>query len=146
MPSNKRHKPPRPQSGSKHGKRTSRSNHKGDKLQLWDILDMRNALVQYFSQRAPGYTRKKFGYKKIADAYSIPRETFHQQVRGPLTGLFGISMEVRATHVFLPLKRKNNLLSISVNLHNQDSPLPLSKYGDWVFDMPKSGALKGFLA
>ena len=32
---------------------------------------------------------KKFGYKKIADAYSIPRETFRQQVRGPLTGLFG---------------------------------------------------------
>ena len=80
MPSNKRRKPPRPQSGSKHGKRTSRSNHKGDKLQLWDILDMRNALVQYFSQRAPGYTGKKFGYKKIADAYSIPRETFRRRV------------------------------------------------------------------
>ena len=89
IPSNKRRKPPRPQSGSKRGKRTSRSNHKGDKLQLWDILDMRNALVQYFSQRAPGYTRKKFGYKKIADAYSIPRETFRRRVRGPLTGLFG---------------------------------------------------------
>ena len=78
MPSNKRRKPPRPQSGSKRGKRTSRLNHKGDKLQLWDILDMRNALVQYFSQRAPGYTGKKFGYKKIADAYSIPRETFRR--------------------------------------------------------------------
>ena len=89
MPSNKRRKPPRPQSGSKRGKRTSRLNHKGDKLQLWDILDMRNALVQYFSQRAPGYTGKKFGYKKIADAYSIPRETFRRRVRGPLTGLFG---------------------------------------------------------
>ena len=50
---------------------------------------MQNALVQYFSQRAPGYTRKKFGYKKIANAYSIPRETFHRQVWGPLTGLFG---------------------------------------------------------
>ena len=44
---------------------------------------MRNALVQYFSQRAPGYTGKKFGYKKIADAYSIPRETFRQCVGGP---------------------------------------------------------------
>ena len=82
MPSNKRCRPPRPQSDAslKHGKRTSRSNHKGDKLQLWDIMDMRNALVQYFSQRARGYTGKKFGYKKIADAYSIPRETFRRQV------------------------------------------------------------------
>ena len=80
MPSNKRHRPPRPQSGasssggksSKHGKRTSRSNHKGDRLQLWDIMDMRNALVQYFSQRAPEYTGKKYSYKKITNAYSIP--------------------------------------------------------------------------
>ena len=34
------------------------------------------------------------------------------------------------------------MLSISVNLHNQDSPLPLSKYGDWVLNMPKS--IEGF--
>ena len=91
MPSNKRRRSPRPQSSasSNCGKRKSKSNHKGDKLQLWDILDMRNALVQYFSRRAPGYMGKKFGYKKIADAYNIPRETFRRRVRGPLTGLFG---------------------------------------------------------
>ena len=50
---------------------------------------MRNALVQYFSQRAPGYSGKRYGYKKITEAYHLPKETFRRRVRGPLTGLFG---------------------------------------------------------
>ena len=74
---------PRPQSGRGH------SNHKDDKLQLWKVENMRNALVLYFSQRAPGFTGKPFGYKCIADAYKIPRETFRRRIKGPLRGLFG---------------------------------------------------------
>ena len=50
---------------------------------------MRNALVFYFSQRAPGYIGKVYGYKRIADAHEIPRETFRRRIKGPLTGLFG---------------------------------------------------------
>ena len=126
MPSNQRRKPPRPQSGSKRGKRTSRSNHKGDKLQLWDILDMRNALVQYFSQRAPGYTGKKLAIRRLPMHTASPEKPSVNEYEAPSLACLAISLEVRATHVFLPLKRKKNLLSISVNLHNQDSPLPLS--------------------
>ena len=65
------------------------SNHKGDRLQLWKIENMRDALTLYFSQRAPGFRGKPFGYKRVADAYQIPRETFRRRVKGPLTGLFG---------------------------------------------------------
>ena len=86
MPSNKARRPPKPQSGKRP---RGKSNHKGDKLQQWDVIDMWNALVQYFSQRAPGYSGKRYGYKKIAEAYHLPKETFHRRVRGPLTGLFG---------------------------------------------------------
>ena len=50
---------------------------------------MHNALVMYFSQRALGYVGKIYGYKKIANAFSLLRETFRRCVRGPLTGLFG---------------------------------------------------------
>ena len=50
---------------------------------------MRNALVFYFSQRAPGYIGKVYGYKHVADAHEIPRETFRRRIKGPLTGLFG---------------------------------------------------------
>ena len=86
MPSNQRRRPPKPHSGKRP---RGKSNHKGDKLQQWNVLDMRNALVQYFSQRAPGYSGKQYGYKKIAEAYHIPKETFCRRVRGPLTSLFG---------------------------------------------------------
>ena len=34
---------------------------------------MRNALVFYFSQRAPGYKGKVYGYKCVADTHHIPR-------------------------------------------------------------------------
>ena len=64
------------------------SNHKGDKLQLWKIENMRDALILYFSQKAPGFRGKPFGYKHVADTYDIPRETFCRRVKGPLTGLF----------------------------------------------------------
>ena len=37
---------------------------------------MRNALVFYFSQRAPGYIGNVYGYKRVADAHEIPRGTF----------------------------------------------------------------------
>ena len=50
---------------------------------------MRNTLVLYFSQRARGYKGKVYGYKCVADAHHIPRETFHHRVKGPLKGLFG---------------------------------------------------------
>ena len=83
----KRLKPPKPQSSAK--KFRGKSNHKGDHLQLWSVENMRNALVFYFSQRAPGYKGKVYGYKRVADAHHIPRETFQRRVKGPLTGLFG---------------------------------------------------------
>ena len=78
---------PKPQSSAKKHKR--KSNYKGDHLQLWSVENMRNALVLYFSQRAPGYKGKVYGYKCVADAHHIPRETFRRRVKGPLTGLFG---------------------------------------------------------
>ena len=65
------------------------SSHKGDTIQKWDIIDMRNALVFYFCTRAPGYTGKKYGYKTIADSYHVPRETFRRRLSGPLMGYFG---------------------------------------------------------
>ena len=83
----KRLKLPKPQSSAK--KSRGKSNHKGDHLQLWSVENMRNALVLYFSQRAPGYKGKVYGYKRVADAHHIPRETFQRRVKGPLTGLFG---------------------------------------------------------
>ena len=83
----KRLKLPKPQSSAK--KSRGKSNHKGDHLQLWSVENMRNALVLYFSQRAPGYKGKVYGYKRVADAHHIPRETFRRRVKGPLTGLFG---------------------------------------------------------
>ena len=54
MPSNKARQPPNPAKPQSGKRPQGKSNHKGDKLQKWDVLDMRNALVQYFSQRAPG--------------------------------------------------------------------------------------------
>ena len=76
MPSNKARRPPNPAKPQSGKRPRGKSNHKGDKLQKWDVLDMRNALVQYFSQRAPGYSGKRYGYKKIAEAYHLPKETF----------------------------------------------------------------------
>ena len=37
---------------------------------------------------SPGFRGKPFGYKCVADAYEIPRETFCRRGKGPLTGLF----------------------------------------------------------
>ena len=65
-----------------------KSNHKGDKLQLWDIEHMRNALILYFSQR--GFLGKPFGYKCIVDAYNISQETFHRRVKGHLEAFLDI--------------------------------------------------------
>ena len=87
MPS-KHLKLPKPQSSAK--KSRGKPNHKGDHLQLWSVESMRNTLVLYLSQRAPGYKGKVYGYKCVADAHQIPRETFWCKVKGPLTGLFGI--------------------------------------------------------
>ena len=78
--------PPRPH--PKHIRKPG-SNHKGDSLQKWSVIDMRNALILYFMQKAPGYRGKKYGYKAIADAYSIPRETFRRRLSGPNQGFFG---------------------------------------------------------
>ena len=83
----KRLKLPKPQSLAK--KHRGKSNHKGNHLQLWSVENMRNALVLFFSQRAPGYKGKVYGYKRVADAHHISRETFQCRVKGPLTGLFG---------------------------------------------------------
>ena len=83
----KRLKLPKPQPSAK--KSRGKSNHKGNHLQLWSVENMRNALVLYISQRAPGYKGKVHGYKCVADAHHIPRETFWHRVKGPLTGLFG---------------------------------------------------------
>ena len=78
---------PKPQSSAK--KSRGKSNHKGDHLQLWSVENMRNALVLYISQRAPGYKGKVYGYKCVADTHHIPKEAFWCRVKGPLTGLFG---------------------------------------------------------
>ena len=69
--------------------RKGNSSHKGTRLQVWSTDDMRNALVMYFSQRAPGYVGPTYGYKKIAGTFGIPRETFRRRLSGPLQGLFG---------------------------------------------------------
>ena len=69
--------------------RKGNSSHKGTRLQVWSTDDMRNALVMYFSQRAPGYVGPTYGYKKIAGTFRIPRETFRRRLSGPLQGLFG---------------------------------------------------------
>ena len=69
--------------------RKAASSHKGVNLQKWSIIDMRNALVFYFAVRAPGYTGCKYGYKSVADAYHVPRETFRRCLSGPLKGYFG---------------------------------------------------------
>ena len=45
---------------------------------------MRNALVLYFSQRALGYKGKVYGYKNVADAHHIPRETFQHRIERPI--------------------------------------------------------------
>ena len=87
--------PARPQShrlvamkAANHGRKASCS-HSGSKLQQWKVVDMHNALGHVLSpQRAPGYVGKIHGYKKIADAFNILRETFRRYVQGPLTGLF----------------------------------------------------------
>ena len=50
---------------------------------------MRNALVFYFTVRAPGYTGHKYGYKFVADAHHVPRETFRRHLGRPLKGYFG---------------------------------------------------------
>ena len=69
--------------------RKANSSHKGQHLQVWATDDMKNALIMYFSQRAPGYTGAVFGYKKISGIFGIPRETFRRRLKGPLQGLFG---------------------------------------------------------
>ena len=51
---------------------------------------MRNALVFYFNQRAPGYIGKVYGYKHVADAHEILRETFRCRIKGPQTDCLGI--------------------------------------------------------
>ena len=56
---------------------------------MWSTEDMKNALIMYFSQRAPGYTGPVYGHKKIAGIFGIPRETFKWRLSGPLRGLFG---------------------------------------------------------
>ena len=72
-------RPLRPQShrsvskkAANNGRKAS-SSHSGSKLQQWKVDDMCNALVMYFSQRAPGYVGKIYGYKNMADAFSILR-------------------------------------------------------------------------
>ena len=50
---------------------------------------MRNALCFYFAIRAPAYTGRVYGYKAVADAYRVPRETFRRRLSGPLMGYFG---------------------------------------------------------
>ena len=70
MSSNKSHKL---QFGPQSQSRKPGSSHKGSNLQKWNVIDMRNALVFYFSVRAPGYTGRKYGYKAVADAYTVPR-------------------------------------------------------------------------
>ena len=86
MSSNKSHKL---QFGPQSQSRKPGSSHKGSNLQKWNVIDMQNALVFYFSVRAPGYTGRKYGYKAVADAYSVPRETFRRRLSGPLKGYFG---------------------------------------------------------
>ena len=64
-------------------------NHRGEKLQLQDIGDMKNASVCYFNQRASGFKGKVHGYRHVADACGILYETFHRTVKDPFMGLFG---------------------------------------------------------
>ena len=66
------------------------SNHKKQKLQLWKVHTMKQALMHYFYCRLPGYKGRIPGYKVIADEYCLPRETFRRRVNpGPLQGYAG---------------------------------------------------------
>ena len=70
--------------------RKAGSNHKRQKLQLWKVGVMKQALMHYFYCRLPEYKGKIPGYKIIADEYQLPRETFRRRVvAGPLRGYAG---------------------------------------------------------
>ena len=45
--------------------------------------------VDLFLSESPRLCWQNICYKKIADAFSIPKETFRRHVSCPLTGLFG---------------------------------------------------------
>ena len=106
MPSNKARRPPnsaKPQSGKKP---RGKSNHKGDKLQKWDVLDMQNALVQYFSQRAPGYS----GKRGTATRKSLRHTTYQRRHSVDESGAsspvyLAISLEVRTFPIYSLQKR-----------------------------------------
>ena len=67
----------------------SGSNHQGQRIQLWDINNMKQALQYYFTVNSPEYDRPCFGYKAIADMYDLPRETFRRHTTGELKGYYG---------------------------------------------------------
>ena len=45
----------------------SGSNHQGQRIQLWDINNMKQALQYYFTVNSPEYDGPCFGYEEIAD-------------------------------------------------------------------------------
>ena len=98
-------RPPKSQSGvssnSGESKWKSKSNHKGYKLQLSDIIDMRNALVQYFSHRVPGYQGKKFGIRRLPMLTAFPGKLFGNESGGLLPAFSGTYLEVRTSPVSL---------------------------------------------
>ena len=90
--------------------RKAASSHKEVNLQKWSIIDMWNALVFYFAVRALGYTGCKYAYKSVADAYHVPRETFHRRLSGPLLGYFGHVAGGQTNHPQLQVEPQLRLL------------------------------------
>ena len=50
---------------------------------------MKQALLHHFTQQCSDYNCPVMGYKKIAETYNIPPETFCRHLSGPHKGYYG---------------------------------------------------------
>ena len=50
---------------------------------------MKQALQHHFTQQCSDYNGPVMGYKKIAETYNVPPETFHRHLSGPHKGYYG---------------------------------------------------------
>ena len=50
---------------------------------------MKQVLLHHFTQQRSDYNGPVMGYKKIAETYNVPAETFHRHLSGPHKGYYG---------------------------------------------------------
>ena len=71
------------------GHRSAKVTHLNGNLQKWHIKDMKQALLHHFTQQRSDYNGPVMGYKKIAETYNIPPETFCRHLSGSHKGYYG---------------------------------------------------------